>query len=243
MAGSRGNGRGKFTVEYELGDLLMIADAMSSSVTRSMIYNEASRRSAERFRELLAVFDEMSPIPRNGRTGGYEFYNACSDIKQARTYGVHVVRDGRWGEDGKVDIVVTADGASHRIAQGIEVADVEALVADLEETFEEISGMETVLLSRLPCSVAAGTEYVWNDDGDRAQISETLDRVIDHEGFPGVRELVEIREMRRDYESRAEDGRRVYEVVLGVPSRCRETVGQALAADLQEPGSKPGRKQ
>jgi len=243
MAGRRGNGRGKFTVEYDLGDLLMVADAMSASVTRSMIYSEASRRSAERFRELLAVFDEMSPIPRNGRTGGYDFYNACSDIKKAGTYGVHVVRGGRWGDDdGKVDIVVTADGASHRIAQGIEVGDVEALVADLEETFEEISGMETVLLSRLPCSVAAGTEYVWNDEGDRAQVAETLDRVIDPECFPGVRELVEIREMRRAYDSRSADGRRVYEVVLGVPAMCKEMVGQALAADLQEPGSKPGPK-
>jgi len=247
MADGKGNGRGRYSMEFDLGDLLMMADAMSSSVTRSMMYNGDSKRSAERFREIMRAFDELSPIPRDlrtGRTGGYEFYNACCDVRAARTYGIHVIRERRWREeDDKVDIVVVADGVSHRIAHEVRVDDVEALVTRLEETFEEISGPETVLLSRLQCRLAAGTEYVWNDEGDRAQIAETLDRVIDPEGFPGVRELVEIREMSRDYESRAEDGRRVYEVALGVPARCKETVGQALAADLQEPGSTPSRKQ
>lgn len=246
MRNGGGNGRGKFTMEFELGDLLMMADMMSYAVTRSMIYNEASRRSADRFRELLAAFDELSPIPRNGRTGGYEFYNACSDIKKARTYGVHVVRDRRrWDEEDKVDIVVIADGASHRIAHELKVDDLEALVARLEETFEGISGMETVLLSRLPCRVAAGTDYVWNDDEREQAIRNTLATVLDADqnpAFAGVADIVEIREVKTDYETEASDGRRVYYVVLGVPSSCKEEVEKALAEDITGLDDRPALK-
>ena len=69
--------------------------------------------------------------------------------------------------------------------------------------------------------------------------------VLDAERNPalaGVAEMAEIREVETDYETKAADGRRVYYVVLGVPSACKEAVEEALAADLGRPDDKPTRK-
>jgi len=243
MVKGRSNGVGKYMVEFDIGELAMMAEAMSLASGTALAYGREGKLARKRFRELRDMFAEMSPIPSGHRSEAYEWYNACAVVQDAETFGVHVVNASRsWNDDGRRNLTIHVDGKVFEIAENIPADDLEALVTRIEDCLLEVSGMEVTLLARTPCRVAVDGDYSWDDEKDRQAIRDKLDRLFDpvvNRALGNARDRIEVREFKRDYETKAADGRKVYYVVLGVPSDVQQDAERLLKADLERPARAP----
>jgi len=246
MGNGRSNGVGKYMVEFDIGDLAMMAEAMSLASATAMAYGQEGKRARKRFQELRDMFAELSPIPSGHRSEAYEWYNVCAAVQDAEAFGVHVVEASRsWNDDGRRNLAIHVDGKAFEIAERVAADDIEALVTRIEDSLLEVSGMEVTLLARTPCRVAVDGDYTWDDEKDRQAIRVKLDRLFDpvvNRSLGAARDKIEVREFKRDFETKAVDGRNVYYAVLGVPSDVQQDAERLLKADLERPVRVPSPK-
>ena len=134
----RRNMSGKVLVEFDLGDLMMVADAMMIGGNTAMM---SSRNPAhkERLYELTDKLCSFLPIPKHSRRdGGYVWYDAVKAIQVCSHYDVFDETEKSYGRQDTHKLIIEADHkrflvSDDRIKDEVAHAAVEPLLEILDQ--------------------------------------------------------------------------------------------------------------
>lgn len=230
-------GNGKFTFDFDIADIPMIADAMSLASATALVYGKVGEGSRDRFAELKEMFDAHSPIPGKYRGEGYAWFDACTKAYRANVVEVaFVVPESRRSSfretEGRVLVIV--DGVEFPVTEWIKettAAEVTlGVIAALESSIEP----RTRLLTRVS---GRATVEASEDDAD-AELSEAVAALLSKE-IEGLEiSAADVREVERGWYSRASEGMSSVKFQAAVPHHLADAVA-SKEFEAQPPGSVP----
>lgn len=232
------NSRRKFSMEFDVGDILMIADALMIGTTTAMMC--AGNQHKERLDQLTKQFLELSPIPKKSRSDGYAWFSACQKLRTARTYEAFAKQEDGYRTlyKGKAIIHIQVDDKVFKIGDHIPEEEAQAAISDINSFLEEISPIDSDLLTRFQVQV------VLPDDGksrwDDKTLSESVKDAMDS-AFNGSDFSILIREFKNDWDYDREKGDAAL-VTISAPSRHHEAIKELIADANQQFESAPSLK-
>lgn len=158
------NDRREFSVKFNAADILIVADALSIGSTTALMCG--SQASQKRLQELRAQFQAMSPLPKGNRSEGYEWFSACTALRNARWFEAYAESRDGYHNRGKSDIVVQVDDRRYTVSEGIPSAEVEKTLPAINDFLSEVCDMDAKPLARVEVELALPEDGRdrWGDD-------------------------------------------------------------------------------
>lgn len=224
------NKSGKVLMEFDLGDLMMVADAMMIGGNSAMM---CSRNPAhqERMYELTDKICSFLPIPKHSRrNGGYAWFDAVKAIQSCTHYDVFVVAEKNNGIEDKHKLIIEADNkqflvSDDRITEQVAMDAVEPLL----EILDQQAPADAMRLTLMTADVhLAPEEQHYDFEKARPFLQAALDRIGQTDGFHAS-----IRASKTNFDYRFENNT-VFTVEIAAPKhqhdlvreRCAETIAR-----------------
>jgi len=220
-----GNDRKEFTVTFSAADILIVADALSIGSTTALMCG--SKASQERLQELRAQFQAMSPLPKGNRTEGYEWFSACTALRNARWFEVFAEPKDGYHNRGMSDVVVQVDDRRFTVSEGVPSEEARAALPAINEFLSEVCGLDAQRLVQIEVEMdlALDGRDRWGDDLLRS-VSATAETFIPTD----VRFF--IREARMNYAKGEDRASTVLSVPESEATHIREAASRALDAEM-----------
>ena len=225
----RSNSNNKIMLELDLGDLMMVADALSiGSNTARYSYNRKPH--SDRLYEIRNKICEYLPIPKRAhRDGGYAWFDTVKAIQNCSHYDAFVVETKEsWSKEVKYRLAVDADHTRFYISEDtISKDDAFAAIDPLLELFDQQAPADAVRLINLTADVILSPEETSYDfEKERAFLQAEINKLGVEHGFHA-----RIRGATKSYRNKVGDDY-PYTVVVAVPSHQHELVRQAFAETI-----------
>lgn len=221
----RSNTQGKFTVEFEAADILIMADALSIASATAMMCG--SKAADKRLRDLCDLFRKFSPLPKTNRSEGYAWFAACRSLRDAKFYEAFVPPAKRWERSDKATIIIDVDGKLYDVCEDVTREDAEAHLEKVDQFLAEISGFDTLKIA--PVTVKAllpSGDDRYDDEKRRKAAKAVLDAVLGEAGI-----VYSLRETKDTWDMRGDSC--VAEMRVSVPVDMKETVVALMEAAME----------
>lgn len=231
MAGR--NRAGVVGLEFDIGDVPMLMEALSLASATAMMYGPAGSGSRKRLRDLSEELAAMSPIPRGNRSEAYRWRDACSAMATATSYSIRSVRQ-RDGYRASVQhaVHVVVDGAVYPVAHDLAPEEADAVAARVTEALQSVAGMDTELRSSVTYAMAI-REGLWEDRDRVAEVLSVLGGMVD-----GAADRLAVLSVVPHYR-RTGEGMDLVSATVEAPRSLHEAIGSLLDGNVGAP-PRPG---
>lgn len=224
----RVNKSGKVLMEFDLGDLMMVADAMMIGGNSAMM---CSRNPAhkERMFELTDKICSFLPIPKHSRRdGGYAWYDAVKAIQSCAHYDVFVVTERSYGSQETHKLIIEADNKRFRVSDDrIEGEVARAAVEPLLDILDQQAPADAVRLALMTADVhLEPQERHYDFEKDRQFLQAEINKLGQAEGFYAL-----VRASKTNYDYTFEN-KTVFTIDVAVPKHQHDLVHEKFAETI-----------
>lgn len=222
------NNGDKVMIEFDLGDLMMVADAMMIGGNTAMM---SSRNPAhqDRMYELTDKICSFLPIPKHSRrNGGYAWFDAVKAIQSCASYDVFVVTEKNYGVQDKHKLIIEADNKQFLVSDDriTEQVAMDA-VGPLLEILDQQAPADAMRLTLMTADVHLAPEkHHYDFEKVRPFLQAEINKLGNAEGFHA-----RVRSARTNYDYKF-DNNTVYTVDIAAPKHQHELVYEKFAETI-----------
>lgn len=125
---------------FQMGDLIMMVDALEYAATRSFMND--GKDASGRFQEIIAQLKAVSPLPKGDRTMGHEWYRACKAAAKCAYFGAYMVKHDISYRQNDFHLDVVCDGEIHRVVSSGMRGEIEAALPGIRACLRDLAPIE-----------------------------------------------------------------------------------------------------
>jgi L-fucose mutarotase/ribose pyranase (RbsD/FucU family) len=215
-------------MEFDLGDLMMVADAMMIGGNSAMMCSRNPAHQKRMF-ELTDKICSFLPIPKHSRRdGGYAWYDAVKAVQSCAHYDVFVVTEKHYGIQDTYKLIIEADNkrflvSDDRITEEVALDAVEPLLDILDQQ----SPADAVRLVLMKADIHLEPEE-WHYDFEKARkfLQAEINKLGNAEGF-----YARVRSAKTNYDYKY-DNKIVYTLDVAAPKHQHDLVYEKFAETI-----------
>lgn len=139
------NKSGKRTLEFDIGDIPLILEALSLQSATALMYGKVGSQSKIRLQELHKQLSLESPFLQNTREDAYKWKNACNAAINSNWYSVRIPEIKSYNNIKKFRICVVVDGAEYEVCTDIDYAQAVKIKENIINALAEITPIHSIL--------------------------------------------------------------------------------------------------
>jgi len=224
----RANMSGKVLVEFDLGDLMMVADAMMIGTTTTKMCS-SNPAHYERMKQITEQLCSFLPIPKHSRRdGGYVWYDAVKAIQSCSHYDVFVETERSYGNQETHKLIVEADHKRFRVSDDRIKGEVaQEAVEPLLDILDQQAPADAVRLALMTADVHLELqERHYDFEKDRKFLQAEINKLGEAEGFHA-----RVRSSKTNYDYRF-DTKTVFTLEVAVPKHQHGLVQEKFAETI-----------
>ncbi|WP_315922203.1 hypothetical protein [Mesorhizobium sp. SP-1A] len=223
----RANMSGKVLVEFDLGDLMMVADAMRIGTTTTKMCS-SNPAHYERMKQITEQLCSFLPIPKYSRAEGYVWYDTIKAIQNCSHYDVFVETERSYGNQEAHKLIVEADHKRFRVSDDRIKGEVAlAAVEPLLDILDQQAPADAVRLALMTADVhLEPQERHYDFEKERKFLQAEINKLGAVEGFHA-----RVRSSKTNYGYRF-DNKTVFTLAVAVPKHQHDLVHEKFAETI-----------